>query len=59
MDNPDSIKFYINATWYPGTADDRSNDYIKFKNETKWTDEGIANFFSLTDTSSFGYALAW
>lgn len=59
MDSPDSIKFYINATWYPGTSDDRSNDYIKFKNETKWNDTEIANFFSLTNTSSFGYALAW
>ena len=30
MDDPDSIKFYINATWYPGTPENPSKWYTFF-----------------------------
>ena len=59
MDSPDSIKFYINTTWYPGTEENPSKEYVLFKNETSWTDGEIASFFDTKNSSSFGYALEW
>lgn len=53
MNNPDTIKFYINATWYG----DSTEWYSNFQTETQFTDDQIKAFFDTDNNESFGYAI--
>ena len=53
MTNPNTIKFYINATWYGDSK------YVEdFLSETGMTTYQFDRFFSKSDPASFGYAIA-
>ena len=61
MNSPESVKFWINATWYGNTNETQIAAgypyYNNFAEETEWSADQIATFFDTTNKESFGYLI--